>query len=156
MEAQRGCQSEAGQCQESGPRDLVSEFSEVDLVTGAREASVVLEVEQNIGTTQWGMWKTFRQVLAELKKQQRESGPLATDAHGTKYSLNNCLHQPHYTSPDPPPPLVTSSTSAATTPRSGASRPPRTPCRRRRGRRAKRRQQARALDAQEAGREGAR
>jgi hypothetical protein len=49
-------------------------------------------------------------------KKATEGGPLATDAHGTKCSLNDCLHQPHYTSPDPPP-LVTSSTSAATTPR---------------------------------------
>jgi hypothetical protein len=38
---QRGCQSEAG-----AVRNLDSEFAEVDLATGAREASEVLEVEQ--------------------------------------------------------------------------------------------------------------
>ena len=52
-------------------------------------------------------------------KKATEGGPLATDAHGAKCSLNNCLHQPHYTSPDSPP-LVTSFTSAAITPLSDA------------------------------------
>jgi len=80
-------------------------------------------------------------------KKATEGGPLATDAHGAKCSLDNCLHQPHYTSPDSPP-LVTSFTSAAITARPGASRPPHT--RRHGGRRAKRQQQARALAAQEA------
>jgi hypothetical protein len=82
-------------------------------------------------------------------KKATEGGPLATDAHGAKCSLNNRLHQPHYTSPDSPPPLVTSFTSAAITARPGASRPPQT--RRHGGRRAKRQQQARELAAQEAG-----
>jgi hypothetical protein len=80
-------------------------------------------------------------------KKATEGGPLAP-MHTAKCSLNNCLHQPHYTSPDSPP-LVTSFTSAATTARPGTSRPPQT--RRHGGRRAKRQQQARALAAQEAG-----
>ena len=52
-------------------RNLDSEFAEVDLATGAREASVVLEVEQYRNNIVGGV-ETFRQVLAELKKQQRE------------------------------------------------------------------------------------
>jgi hypothetical protein len=87
------------------------------------------------------MWKTFCQVLAELKKQPREV-PLPP--------MHTVRNVPHYTSPDSPP-LVTGFTSAAVTARPGASRPPQT--RRHGGRRAKRQQQARAraLAAQEAG-----
>jgi hypothetical protein len=83
-------------------------------------------------------------------KKATEGGPLAP-VHTAKCSLNNCLHQPHYTSPDHPP-LVTSFTSAAITARPGASRPPQT--RRHGGRRAKRQQQARALAARTGGRGG--
>ena len=93
-------------------RNLDSEFAEVDLATGAREASVVLEVEQYRNNIV-GDVENILPSPCRIKKAT-EGGPLATDAHGAKCSLNNCLHQPHYTSPDSPP-LVTSFTSAAIT-----------------------------------------
>jgi hypothetical protein len=71
-----------GASQKLASQDLGSEFAEVDLATGARKASVGLEVEQYRNSTQWGMWKTFRQVLAELKKQQREGAPLPRGRQG--------------------------------------------------------------------------
>ena len=98
-------------------RNLDSEFAEVDLATGAREASVVLEVEQYRNNIV-GDVENILPSPCRIKKAT-EGGPLATDAHGAKCSLNNCLHQPHYTSPDSPP-LVTSFTSAAITPLSDA------------------------------------
>ena len=98
-------------------RNLDSEFAEVDLATGARETSVVLEVEQYRNNIV-GDVENILPSPCRIKKAT-EGGPLATDAHGTKCSLNSCLHQPHYTSPDSPP-LVTSFTSAAITPLSDA------------------------------------
>jgi hypothetical protein len=66
-----GCERQSG----AGQSGIwTPEFTEVDLAAGAMAASVELEVEQysNNIVGEWGMWKTFRQVLAELKKQQRE------------------------------------------------------------------------------------
>ena len=83
-------------------RNLDSEFAEVDLATGAREASVVLEVEQYRNNIVGDVENIFLPSPCRIKKAT-EGGPLATDAHGTKCSLNNCLHQPHYTPPDSPP-----------------------------------------------------
>ena len=50
-----------GASQKLASQDLGSEFAEVDLATGARKASVVLEVEQYRNTTQWAVvfWLGF-------------------------------------------------------------------------------------------------
>jgi hypothetical protein len=82
-------------------RNLDSEFAEVDLATGAMEANVVLKVEQYRNNIV-GDVENISPSPCRIKKAT-EGGPLATDAHGAKCSLNNCLHQPHYTSPDSPP-----------------------------------------------------
>ena len=73
MEAQSGCQSGAGQ----SVRNLDSEFAEVDLATGAREASVVLEVEQYRNNIV-GDVENILPSPCRIKKAT-EGGPLATD-----------------------------------------------------------------------------
>jgi hypothetical protein len=118
----------------------------------SRGTGSVTEVEQYRNDIVGGVENMLSPSPCRMKKAT-EGGPLATDAHGAKCSLNNCLHQPHYTSPDSPP-LVTSFTSAAITARPGASIPPQT-CRHG-GRSAKRQHQARALAAQTGGRGGGR
>jgi hypothetical protein len=134
-------------------RNLDSGFAEVDLATGAREASVVLEVEQYRNNIV-GDVKNISSSPCRIKKATVGGPLLATPMHTVQNVPCTIACINRITPLQTPPPLVTSSTTAATTPRSGApSRPPRTLCRRR-GRRAKRRQQARAIDAQEAGRGG--